>query len=74
MSTTASVESKTRGLWVAYGTNGVVGSIRHSDDGYVVVMSGADAETGTYPSLEVAKGALYSHMIPGSGWPRYQEH
>ncbi len=40
----------------------------------VVVMSGADAETGTYPSLEVAKGALYSHMIPGSGWPRYQEH
>jgi hypothetical protein len=64
----------TQGLWVAYGINGVVGSIRHADDGYVVVMAGADAVTGTYPSLEIAKGALHSHMRPGSGWPRYQQH
>jgi len=66
--------TQTRGLWVAYGSNGVVGSIRHEDDDYIVVMAGADAETGRYPSLEVAKGALYSHMSPGSSWPRYQEH
>ncbi|GEK86718.1 methyltransferase [Microbacterium aerolatum] len=64
----------TRGLWVAHGTNGVVGSIRHEEDDYVVVMVGADAETGRYPSLEVAKGALYSHMRPGSSWPRYEQH
>lgn len=66
--------TQTLGLWVAYGTNGVVGSIRHTDEGYSVVMSGADAATGTYPSLDVAKGALYSHMRPGSSWPSYQEH
>jgi hypothetical protein len=66
--------TKTRALWVAYGTNGVSGSIRHEDEGYVVVMAGADDVTGTYPSLESAKGALHSHMPPGSAWPRFQEH
>ena len=66
--------TKSRGLWVAYGSNGVSGSIRHAEDGYVVVMAGADAETGTYPSLESAKGALHTHMPPGSGWPRFEQH
>ena len=66
--------TKTRALWVAYGTNGVCGSIRHEDEGYIVVMAGADAVTGTYPTLESAKGALHSHMSPGSAWPRFQEH
>ncbi|MGO2933671.1 methyltransferase [Microbacterium sp.] len=66
--------TQTCGLWVAYGPNGVVGSIRHDEDDYVVVMAGADAETGRYPTLDVAKGALYSHLLPGSTWPRYQEH
>lgn len=66
--------TQTRGLWVAHGPNGVVGSIRHDEDDYVVVMAGADAETGRYPTLDVAKGALYSHLLPGSTWPRYQEH
>jgi len=61
--------TKTLALWVAYGTNGVVGSIRHDDEGYTVVMAGSDAATGTYPTLESAKGALHSHMLPGSGWP-----
>lgn len=64
----------TSALWVAHGTNGVVGSIRHTSDGYVVVMAGADAETGTYPTLEVAKGALFTHMRAGSDRPRYIEH
>lgn len=66
--------TQTRALWVAHGSNGVVGSIRHAEDGYIVVMAGADAETGRYPTLEIAKGALHSHMIPGSAWPRYEEH
>ena len=51
--------STTLGLWVAYGPNGVVGSIRHDDGGYTVVMAGAVAATGTYPTLESAKGALH---------------
>lgn len=66
--------TRTRGIWVAHGMNGIVGSIRHEEDDYVVVMARADAETGRYPSLEVAKGALYSHMRPGSSWPRYEQH
>jgi hypothetical protein len=66
--------TKTRALWVAYGSNGVVGSIRHDDEGYTVVMAGADAAAGTLPSLEAAKGALYSRMSPGSAWPIFREH
>lgn len=66
--------TKTRGLWVAYGSNGVSGSIRHEESGYLVVMAGADEALGSYPSLEAAKGALHSHMSPGSAWPRYEQH
>jgi hypothetical protein len=68
------MSTKTLALWVAYGPNGVVGSIRHHDDGYLVTMVGSDAATGTYPTLASAKGALHSHMTPGSAWPLFQEH
>ncbi len=66
--------TKTLALWVAYGTNGVAGSIRHDDEGYTVVMAGSDAATGTYPNLASAKGALHSRMSPGSAWPMFREH
>ena len=66
--------TENRAIWVAYGTNGVTGSIRHDDDGYIVVMAGADEATGTFPTLEAAKGALHSHMLPGSSWPRFEQH
>ncbi|WP_029145024.1 hypothetical protein [Microbacterium luticocti] len=61
-------------VWVAFGTTGVVGSIRETDDGYVVTMAGADASLGTYPSMDVAKSALYSAMPAGSDWPRFEQH
>jgi len=61
-------------VWVAYGTGGVVGSIREGDDGWTVTMAGADAAAGTYPSMEVAKAALHSAMTPGSDWPRFEQH
>ena len=61
-------------LWVAYGSSGVVGSIRKDDDGYTVTMAGADSAAGTYPSMEIAKSALHSHMTPGSDWPEFREH
>lgn len=63
-----------RALWVAYGRSGVAGSIRKDDAGYTVTMAGADTIAGTYPSMEVAKSALYSRMPAGSDWPRFQEH
>ncbi len=61
-------------LWVAYGTQGVVGSIRKAADGYTVTMAGADAPTGTYPTMQIAKNALHARMRPGSAWPTFQEH
>lgn len=74
MSTTTNGTTRTLALWVAYGTNGVAGSIRHDDEGYQVTMAGADAAAGTYPSLASAKGALHARMTPGSAWPMFQEH
>lgn len=61
-------------LWVAYGTSGVVGSIRKDDSGYTVTMAGADEVTGTYPSMDIAKSALRSHMKPNSDWPEFRQH
>lgn len=61
-------------LWVAYGTGGVVGSIRKDDDGYTVTMAGADAAAGVFPTMEIAKSALHSRMRPGSDWPAFREH
>ncbi|MEV8249482.1 methyltransferase [Microbacterium sp. NPDC076768] len=66
--------TKTLALWVAYGRNGVVGSIRHDKAGYTVTMAGADHSTGPFPSLAAAKGALHSRLPAGSDWPRFQEH
>lgn len=62
------------GLWVAYGGSGVAGTIRKDDDGYTVTMAGADAPTGSYPTMEIAKSALHSHMTPGSDWPEFKQH
>ncbi len=61
-------------LWVAYGANGVAGSIRKEDDGYTVTMAGAGASAGTYPSMAIAKNALHARMIAGSDWPEFREH
>lgn len=61
-------------LWVAYGSGGVVGSIRKDADGYVVTMAGAADVAGTYPSMEIAKSALHARMTPGSDWPEFHEH
>lgn len=61
-------------LWVAYGTSGVTGTIRKTADGYLVTMAGGDAPVGEYPTMEIAKSALYSRMTPGSDWPQFREH
>ena len=62
-------------LWVAYGTAGnVVGTVRKSEEGYTPTVAGATASVGTYPSMEVAKSALHSHLAPGSDWPQFRQH
>ncbi len=65
---------QTRTIWVAFGESGVVGTIRKDSDGYTVTMAGAEASAGTYPTMDVAKSALYARMRPGSDWPTFQEH
>lgn len=67
-------ETSTRRLWVAYGPIGAVGKIQRDDDGYAVQMAGVDQPLGTYPSLEIAKSALQSHLKPGAEPPQYREH
>lgn len=61
-------------LWVAYGQAGAVGSIRRDDDGFVVTMAGNADPIGAYPSLDVAKGALCSHLKPGTPRPEFRRH
>ncbi|MFV0318932.1 MAG: methyltransferase [Microbacterium sp.] len=67
-------DTQARRLWVAYGQSGAVGSIRHDDAGYTVTKAGADEPTGTYPSMDVAKNALYAQLKPGADWPEFREH
>lgn len=70
MTTTASST-----LWLAYGAEGqVVGSIRKADGTYTVTMAGAAESLGAYPSMDIAKSALHSHMTPGADWPAFREH
>lgn len=61
-------------LWVAHGAIGAVGTIRKSEDGYLVTMSGAEEPSGTFPTMEIAKRALHAKMSPGSDWPHFVEH
>ena len=58
-------------LWVAYGKAGAVGTIRHTGDEFRVTMADR-REVGAYPSIEAAKGALTSHLKPGSGRPEFR--
>jgi hypothetical protein len=68
-------ETQTRRLWVAYGPAGAVGTIeKGSENSYAVRMAGADAPLGTYPSMDIAKSALFSHLKPGADWPEFREH
>lgn len=60
--------------WVAFGPAGAVGSIHRTEDGYAVRLLGDAAFAGSYPSLEVAKSALHSRLLPGSDWPDFREH
>jgi hypothetical protein len=61
-------------IWVAFGPAGAVGSIQRRDASYAMKLLDDDADRGIYPSLEVAKNALYAAMLPGSDWPDFREH
>ena len=60
--------------WVAFGPAGAVGSIHRVDDGYTFKLIRDQDYRAVYPSLEVAKSALYAGLLPGSEWPEFREH
>jgi len=67
--------AQTHRLWVAHNDTGTgVGTIQQDGDVYTVRMLGRDEPAGTYPSMEVAKNALFSQLKPGSAWPEFREH
>jgi len=60
--------------WVAFGPAGAVGSIHRTADVFQVKLLDDDEYRGSYPSLEVAKGALHAALQPGAEWPEFREH
>lgn len=67
-------ETIVRRLWVAHGPVGVVGKIQKDADGYTVHMAGKNEPLGVYPTMEIAKSALQTHLRPGSDRPGFREH
>jgi len=63
-----------RQTWVAVGPSGAVGSITRADDGFVVRLTSASTDAGPYPSLAVAKSALFAALGPGADYPEFREH
>jgi hypothetical protein len=63
-----------RQTWVAVGPAGAVGSILRTDDGFEVRLPAKSAEGGTYPTLAVAKSALFAALGPGAEYPEFHEH
>jgi hypothetical protein len=60
--------------WVAFGPAGAIGSVHRIDEGFTFRLLGDAEPRGVYPSLDVAKSALHSALVPGSEWPEFREH
>jgi len=72
-STTDAAESAGQ-TWVAAGPAGTVGSIGRTGDGFVVRLVGRPGQSGEYPTLAVAKSALFAALGPGAEYPEFHEH
>jgi len=60
--------------WVAFGSNGAVGSIHRTSEGFTFKRLGDDTFRGTFDTLDGAKGALHAALPAGSDWPEFREH
>jgi len=60
--------------WVAFGPAGAVGSVHRIDGGYTFKLMADPDFRAAYPSLDVAKSALYAALLPGAEWPEFREH
>lgn len=60
--------------WVAFGPAGAVGSVHSAEGGYTFRLLDDAGYRGIYPTLDIAKSALHSALLPGSPWPEFREH
>ena len=72
-STTSTTDSSDQ-TWVAVGPAGTVGSIGRTSGGFVVRLAGRSEQSGEYPTLAVAKSALFAALGPGAEYPEFHEH
>jgi hypothetical protein len=64
----------TRHTWLAMGPAGTIGWITSTGTGYTFKLVHDTSERAVYPTLEVAKSALYACLAPGAEWPEFREH
>lgn len=74
MTMNASARTMDSQTWVAFGPAGAVGSVSRVEGGFTFRLLSDDATRATYPSLEIAKSALFAALDPGSDWPEFREH
>jgi len=67
-------DTTTSRRWVAFGPAGAIGSIHETGEGFVVRLLDADADRGSYPTLDVAKNALHAALPTGAERPEFREH
>jgi len=72
-STNAAADSAGQ-TWVAVGPAGTVGSIGRTGGGFVVRLAARSEQSGEYPTLAVAKSALFAALGPGADYPEFHEH
>ncbi|MEO7147271.1 MAG: methyltransferase [Terrimesophilobacter sp.] len=60
--------------WVAFGPAGALGTVHKIADGYTFKLLSDENYRANYPSLDVAKNALYAALDPGTDWPEFREH
>jgi hypothetical protein len=60
--------------WVAFGQAGAIGSIHRVEGGFTFKLLRDDDFRAVYPSLAVAKSALYASLPGGADWPEFREH
>jgi hypothetical protein len=63
-----------RQTWVAFGPAGALGSIHAVESGFTFKLMRDTDVRGVYPTIAVAKSALYAALEPGSEWPEFKEH
>ena len=75
MSNTAMSNTAITGrTWVAFGSNGAVGSLHQTEGGYSYKLLDEHDYRGLFEKLDGAKGALMASLPTGSERPEFKEH